>query len=169
MMRPSHRLDVLAVPLGADHAPVEALRQLLAELREDGVIDVRGGPGPASRRWMPEGFRGLRLDMPERITLYGNRQGGFRVYCPVENEPITAAFSYAYSEARRQARPDLETLNCPVCGGVHALGELPGRPPFHFARLALQTIDAEALRPAPAMVERLERIFGGVRWVGVRT
>lgn len=169
MMRPSHRLDVLAVPPSADHSPVDALRQLLTELRDEGVIDGRGGPGPESARWMPEGFRGLRLDAPDRITLYGNRQGGFRVYCPVEEGPVTAAFSYAYSEARRHPRPDLATFDCPLCGAAHALGELPGRPPFHFARLALQTIDAEALRPAPPMVERLERILGGVRWVGVRT
>jgi len=170
MMRPSHRLDVLAVPRAPASAPVEALRAFLLELVEGGVIDARGTPGPEFAQWMPEGFARLRLDIPGRIALYGNRQGGFRVFCPsVEGPPITAAFSEAYTGARHAERPDLAELSCPVCGQPHPLGETRGRPSFRFARVALQTVDAEALSPLPEMESRLRRVMGDIAWVGVRT
>lgn len=168
MMRPSHRLDVLAVPAFADVAPVDGLRRFVSELLNEGVIDARGRPGPLFARWMPEGFRGLRLDLPDRVTLYGNRQGGFRVHCPVDDAIVTEAFSRAYSQVRSTRRPDLGTFVCPSCGATHRLDEMVGKPPFRFARTALQTIDAEALHPTAAMIERLERTVGEVAWVGIR-
>ena len=169
-MRPSHRLDVLAVPQSPSAAPIDELREFLRTLTEQEVLDGRGGPGPNSARWMPEGFARVRLDLPDRITLYANRQGGFRVFCPVgSGPPITDAFVVAYTAARGDERPDLTPIECPTCGGRHTLGETVGRPTFRFARLALQTIDAEALLPAISMVSELQRQIGELAWVGVRT
>ncbi|MEN0067117.1 MAG: hypothetical protein AAGA48_33610 [Myxococcota bacterium] len=168
--RPSHRLDILAVPADTNAGPIEAIRQLMADLVDEGVINPRGRPGPQAARWMPQGFAGLRLDLPEPITLYANRQGGFRVHCPVmPDQAITAAFATAMADARRTERPDQFRFLCPACGESHTLAETIGKPPFRFARLAVQTIDAEALRPTEAMVTRLEAALGPLAWVGVRT
>lgn len=168
-MRPSHRLDIFAVPEDPAWAPVDRMRRLLEELVEQQVIDDRGRPGPQAAAWMPEGFAGLRLDTPGRVALYANRQGGFRVDCPVTGELITPAFAEAWQRARGIDRPDQHALVCPSCGHTHTLAETVGRPSFRFASLALQTIDAETLVPAPAAIERLTAVLGPVAWVGVRT
>lgn len=145
-MRPSHRLDLLLVP-SLDHPqPERALQRMWTNLVERGVVDPDGGAGVHEGRWVGGGFRRMRLDTPGSLTVYGNRQGGFRAYCPVTPTNVTHAFVERVTEARNGSS---WTLPCPACGAEHRLDELVGRPPFAIGRAALITSDVESASLTP--------------------
>lgn len=80
----------------------------------------------------------MRIDDPGEVTVYGNRQGGFRVHCPQTDQIVTEVFARGVSHARAGGP---WTVVCPACGREHLLAELVGRPPFALGRAALVTSD----------------------------
>lgn len=139
MARPGHRLDLLLVPPDPDARPVEALNALLRELKQRGVVGAAGQPGPEAARWVEGGFARLRVDKPDRITLYANAQGGFRVRCPTCGANLVPTFSAALT-AWRSGGP--RRCTCPSCGADPPLEALDFQPPAAFGRVALVTHDA---------------------------
>ena len=162
MARPSHRLDIIITPLDPEARPLQAFRDLVDQLAREGVVAPDGTPGPAAEHWMPGGFARLRLDLPDQLTLYANRQGGFRAYCPERDVLVTAAFAQALGTARRGGD---YVMQCPACSQVHALSDVTGRPPFALARCALITADVVAPSLPPSTLHRLTTAVGPTRRV----
>lgn len=138
---------------------------MVRRLIEAQVVDERGAPGPSADRWVDGGFARLRVDDPGRTTLYANRQGGFRVQCPVDGSNIADSFARQVT-AWRSGGP--RALTCPACGAAHALEEVAAQPPLAFADLAVVTADADAPTPTPWAMALATRSLGPVRLVRTR-
>lgn len=150
-MRPSSRLELALVPRAAD-APVEVGERLRDGWLTEGVLGPDGGPGPRADDLVAGGFRGWRLDRPDRLTLYANRQGGFGVRCPVHDAPIVPAFVAAWSRSRE--RDEVPVVPCPACGETHPGAALRFRPDAAFGRWALQLWGVETAALAPGAAAR---------------
>jgi hypothetical protein len=165
MPRPTHRIDLIAVPAVPDSHPIEGARALMAELLAEGVVTPDGRPGPRASRWMSGQFARIRLDEPGAVTLYANRLGGFRVACPTTRASIVPAFGRAMHALRAGGE---RVLRCPSCGSEHALEELAFAPPAAFASLAVITADAGAAVPDDEVRARVEDHLGPTRWIAAR-
>ena len=122
MPRASHRLDIVLVPINPDQeVDVNALRGLVAQWRGRGDL-VSGGQDA------------IRVDIPRRVALYGNQQGGFAVRCPSSAENIVPAFNRAVTTWRAGGS---RSLRCPSCGDTHPLESLEFAPPAAFAMGAI--------------------------------
>lgn len=162
MPRASHRMDLALVLTDApDPARFEALRQ---------VWEARGwvrgaAPGPQVDGLIEGGFKRLWLDLPGRLTLYANQQGGFRVTCPSTGGNAAAAFGRAL-QAWREGGP--MALDCPACGHSHPLDALTLAPPGAFGRGAVIFADCAAHHPRQATLAELEDALGPLRTVSRR-
>jgi hypothetical protein len=161
-MRPSHRLDLLLVPEPPDARPIAEARGLLADLVALGVLSADGTAGPRASEWMPGGFARLSVDDPGGVTLYANRQGGFRARCPVDGGNLAPELTTAIT-AWRAGGP--RSLSCPRCGRTHALEEVDGLPAFAFGSLALVTAGAHAAALSPWGLELARSALGPERTV----
>ena len=74
------------------------------------------------------------VDRPGRVWLYGNQSGGFRVQCPETGQNIAQEFE-SPTEPGKGGGP--RSMQCPSCGGVHALERVEFVPPAAFATWAL--------------------------------
>jgi hypothetical protein len=160
---PSHQLELLLVP--REPWLVSRGLALLDRLRAEGVLDAGGAPGPAARRWCSGSFARLWLDDPGRVVLYANRQGGFRVQCPIRGEPIVRAFEAAVT-AWRAGGP--RELVCPGCGQIHALDDVAASPPLAFGRFAIVTSDVGHADLTPEGLAWAEEELGPTRMVARR-
>lgn len=158
-MRTSHRLDLVVVP---SRGHQESLQALWRRLRDARVVRTDGSPDEAAERWVEGSFRRMSLDLPGATTLYGNRQGGFRVLCPQTDAIITGAFSKALTAARAGAS---WALDCPACGTRHLLDDVVGRPPFAIGDAALVTADAGAAALSAQGRAWIEETLGAARVV----
>lgn len=142
MARPSHRLDLLLVP---HDTPIEQGLRCLQEFVALGVCDDAGAPGPNAAGLGVGSFARLRLDRPDGVAFYANRQGGFRVACPGMGTSLVAAFSAAMTAWRAGGA---RQLTCPACHEVHRLDGLIFQPPAAFGRWAIEIADIEH-QPVP--------------------
>lgn len=164
MPRPTHRLDLLLVPVDL---PIERGEAVLQSLVSSGVVDAEGRPGVAAASLGLGGFARVRLDRPERPTLYANRLGGFRVRCPIDGGFVVADFARAVS-AWRAGGP--ATLSCPACGGVHPFDALGFEPPAAFGPWALEVADVAQQPDAGSRVwQQVLAALPGARQVLRRT
>jgi hypothetical protein len=85
------------------------------------------------------GFVRLWLDLPSRMVLYANQQGGFRVSCPQTGGNIAAEFGAALSRWRSGGPRSLE---CSACKLPHALESCVLAPPGVFGASAIVFSDA---------------------------
>lgn len=164
-MRTSPRLELVLVPSDPEAAPIAPARALLEAWISRGVLMPDGGAGPRAAELLPEGFSRVRLDLPDGVGFYANRQGGFRVACPEGGANLVAAFVHA-TGAWRAGGP--RTLSCPACGHTHPLEALDFRPPAAFGRLAIVIADVgSATLPVAARAE-VERALGPFATIGRR-
>ena len=70
-------------------------------LKREWTAEGRIGSGAALDGLVQGGFRRLWLDLPGRLTLYANQQGGYYVRCPATGQGIALAFSEAVQGWRR--------------------------------------------------------------------
>jgi len=106
------------------------------------------------------------VDLPGEPTLYANQLGGFRVACPVRGENIVPAFGRAMGAWRRGGARSLE---CPACGGSHALEALAFTPAAAFAQGGVVLGDVETSTIESGDLETAARILAcPVRVVGRR-
>ncbi|MFT5679558.1 MAG: hypothetical protein ACI8RZ_000462 [Myxococcota bacterium] len=155
MPRPSHRVDLLFVPtsltLVPDAAAFDALKQAW-------TTEGRIGAGADPDRIVLGGFRRLWLDLPGRLTLYANQQGGYYVRCPVDGGNIVPAFSAAVQGWRGGGG---FSLTCTSCGALHSLDAVTLAPPGAFAQGAVVLSNVGGLTLAEGVAARLSAVLGG--------
>ncbi len=146
----SHRLDMLVL----SHDPL-ADRSAVADL-------VAAWTPLAAQSALVAGGHGLvRLEGDGPLRFLANRQGGFRVYCPVSGENVVGAFVVALT-AWRAGGP--RTLQCP-CGTPHDLTTLAYAPPAGFAASWILIPDVASAELTPEAVRIAKEVLGEVRVV----
>lgn len=157
MPRPSHRIDLLLLPADRSVTPdASAFDALKREWTAEGRI----GPGAERDGLVQGGFRRLWLDLPGRLTLYANQQGGYYVRCPVCRAGIALAFSEAVQGWRRGGAFG---LSCPACGAEHPLDAVTLAPPGAFALGAVVLSNVASLDLAADVHQRLRPVLGEIR------
>ena len=159
---PGHSLDLYLVPNSALETP--PLEVCLAALEAEDLVAGRRG-GPRAMGLVSGGFQGVRLDRPGRLTLYANRQGGFRVSCPTTRDNVAPAFQAAPT-AWRAGGPT--RIACPSCGEVHLFDELVYAPAAAVGWGAVGLLDVETASVLEAGRAQVERVLGPVTIVGSR-
>lgn len=159
MPRPSHRVDLLFLPADLTHAPDAAA---FDALEQTWTAEGRIGPGADRDAIVHGGFRRLWLDLPGRLTLYANQQGGYYVRCPVGGQSIVQTFSEAVQGWRRGGA---FSLTCPACGACHALNAITLAPPGGFALGAVVLSNVASLELAADVRPRLVEVLGEIREV----
>jgi len=156
--RPSHRLNLYLVPSDPERTLDPAsVEQGLSLLRADGVLDGMR-PGPRAAALIEGGFALVRLDAPTQPTLYGNRQGGYRVRCPAcGGSAVTPALDALKAWRLGGAR----AATCPACGAATALEALDYAPFAAPGRFALELRDVGGASVAPDATRSLEVALGG--------
>lgn len=142
----SSRLALLLLPRGAGVGPA-ALEALAARW--------------AGRVVVPGGHRPPRVVDGGHERFLANRQGGFRVRCPVDGANLVPVFPRAL-ERWRAGGP--RTLACP-CGATHDLAELTYAPDAGFARAWLELAEVGSGELTPEALAEAEAALGGVRIV----
>lgn len=135
---PTHRLSAWLVPSEPERLVPDDLRQGLAVLQTElGAGDPRWG-----RSLLPGGWVRAHLDHPPQPHLYGNKQGGYRVRCPVCQAPLAREAAAALVHWRAgQGRE----VACRGCGARPPLEGLDYRPPAAPARFAIELRDVDGL------------------------
>ena len=156
MPRASHRVDLLLVPDDPQRIPcAEAFAEIKRAWQEAGLL------APATPSGLVQGgFRRVWLDLPDRLWLYANHQGGYYVRCPETGGNLAPAFSAAVQEWRRGGP---FTLECPRCSQTHALDAVTLAPPGAFARGAVIFSDVASLILADGVTEALKPVLGASR------
>lgn len=152
--RPGHHLDLYLVP-SRGLVGQETLRSQLAPLAEPAVAAalVEGG------------FSSLRVDRPDRLTFYANRQGGFRVACAACGGNLAPAFGPALMAWRHGGAFELA---CPACGVQSPLDRLSFAPHAAFGEGAIVLVDARSFGLTDLGRERFEALIGPFELVGSR-
>ncbi len=159
MPRPSHRVDLLFLSADLTHAPDAAA---FDALKLAWAAEGRIGPGADPDGIVQGGFRRLWLDLPGRLTLYANQQGGYYVRCPVGGQSIVLAFSESVQGWRRGGA---FSLTCPACGSEHPLDAVTLAPPGGFALGAVVLSNVGSLELAADVRQRLVPVLGEIREV----
>jgi hypothetical protein len=129
-------------------------------------LDALGlSAGEARSRAVEGGYVGLRLDQPDGLTLYANRQGGFRVACPACAANLVPPFAAALG--RWRAGGPFEVA-CAACGGTAPLDAATFAPPAAFGARALVLLDARSHRLTEWGQATFERLLGRFALVGSR-
>jgi hypothetical protein len=162
----THRIDLVVVSVDPDSVILDtafldlkrswSLGKLLSG---DSAGDERGG-------LISGGFERLWLDLPGRMVLYANQQGGFRVRCPVAAKNIASEFGAALVRWRTGEE---RSLICPACGQVHKLEECVTAPPAAFGSSAIVFSDAVGIQLSERARRDLVKAIGPIRVVLRRT
>lgn len=156
MPRASHRVDLLLVPVDPQRIPcAEAFAEVEQGWRDAGLLEAKNGSG-----LVLGGFRRLWLDLPDRLWLYANHQGGYYVRCPQTGGNLAHSFSAAVQDWRRGGR---FALDCPHCGQSHALDAVTLAPPGAFAKGAVIFSDVGSVDLADGVIEVLLPVLGESR------
>ena len=163
-------LDVLVVPADPQAAiDAEQIGALFDRWQQAGLLGPGTGPlrrtaGPRAWGLLAGGFGTLWLDRPERMALYANQLGGFRIHCPDCGAALALAFGRAVESWRRGGDP---LLRCPFCGASRPVWSVPLAPRGAFARGAVIFGDAagrgpEALEPTATAQHELSLVMGPI-------
>ena len=156
MPRASHRVDLLLVPDDLQRIPcAEAFAVVKQMWTAAGLLEPASGSG-----LVQGGFRRLWLDLPDRLWLYANHQGGYHVRCPQSGGNLAAIFSAAVQDWRHGGE---FALRCPCCDRSHALDAIILAPPGAFARGAVIFSDVGSLTLADGVLEALQPVLGECR------
>lgn len=110
----------------------EKLQSLIRLWKQRGWIDDNG-KCLDTLHLIEGGFAFIHVVIPERILLYANHQGGYRVQCPDTGVAIALQFSQAVECWRKGG---VRSINC-LCGKVHALEEVVLQPRGAFSNGAI--------------------------------
>lgn len=156
MPRASHRVDLLLVPDDPQRIPsAEAFAVIKQGWQDAGLLE------PAARTGLVSGgFQRLWLDLPDRLWLYANHQGGYYVRCPQTGANLASIFASAVQEWRRGGP---FSLSCPCCPDPLALDAVTLAPPGAFARGAVIFSDVGTLTLADGVTEALRPVLGSCR------
>lgn len=154
--RPGSRLDLYLV---LRDGPTDA-EGLWRSLDGDGL-----STGAARSQAVDGGYDAVRLDLPDGVALYANRQGGFRVACPGCAANLAPAFSAALGRWRSGGP---FAVGCPACGVTSPLDAVDFAPPAAFGCAALVLLDARSHQLTSWGRAAFERHLGPFTVVGSR-
>jgi hypothetical protein len=162
----THRIDLVVVSVDPESVILDtAFRDLKRSwslgklLCGDSAGDERGG-------LISGGFERLWLDLPGRMVLYANQQGGFRVGCPVAGKNIAGEFGAALVRWRAGEE---RSLICQACDEVHKLEQCVTAPPAAFGSSAIVFSDALGIQLSERARRDLVKAIGPIRVVLRRT
>ena len=146
-----HRLDILVVPGELKRIPdAHAFDALSARWTSEGRL-------PAGEGLVEGGVARVFLDLPRKVTLYANQLGGFRVKCPVCQEPMAREFGRAIEAWRRGGH---FAVDCPACGVTCSLDAVRTRPAVAFGHGAVVFADVGSDTLAEGVLAELEAVLG---------
>ena len=104
------------------------------------------------------GFHSCSFEQSEKLRLYANHQGGYRVRCPFCAHNIASEFSKSVHLWRSGA---VFSMTCPSCAQVYSLSKAKGIPPFAFSRAAIVLHDVEVADIGAFWCAQLMERLGG--------
>jgi hypothetical protein len=135
---------------------VEDLNMLISLWQEREWIDEDGRC--LTRTQLVEGgFAKLMVVYPEKVLLYANHQGGYKVLCPIGHQGIAETFSYAVEEWRRGGA---RTMHCTACEQNHSLEDVILKPKGAFSNGALIFRGVESIHFTEVAKTDIKEILG---------
>ena len=135
---------------------VQKLQSLMSTWEEKEWIDEHGR-GISKDHPVEGGFSRLMIDKPEKILLYANHQGGYKVLCPVSFQNIARAFSEGVEAWRKGGE---RVLYCPLCNVEHALEEAVLKPNGSFSKGAVILRGVHSIHFSQEALADIESILG---------
>ena len=140
---PRSRLDSFIVfkhtSLQTDDLEVQFQRWVL-----NGYISRNGERGVNYSEFGLGAFRKVVIIQSDTPKLYANHQGGYRVFCPVNDKIVTVDFTNGVARWRGlHNEPQENQVHCSGCNQSHSLVEFFGKPNFAFGRSAFHFQDIE--------------------------
>ena len=157
MPLPSHRLDLLIVPVQPGPAPAK-VQGAFDALVAAGILTSQGLPGSRADALIAGGSARVRVDVPGGGHLYGNQAGGFRAQC----EQCQATVVQQVVAAVQLQQP---FVRCDACGLSQHLNEVRYRPPAAWADACLWVHDAADARLGTLGLDLLGETLGQSRIV----
>jgi hypothetical protein len=162
MPHASHKLELLLVP----NVPERPLDMVSIDALFD-VWSGRGliegdGPGRNADELIKDGFVRIWIDSPDRMWLYANQQGGFRVQCLHCDEHIAGEFNRAFRMWKKGAA---RCVVCPHCGVQTDLNDCQHRPDAAFACWAIVLSGVQSLGLGQGIREEVEQSLGPIKMV----
>ena len=160
MPHASHKLELLLVPnLPERPLGLASIGSLFDEWRARGLLDG-DGPGKKPNEILPGGFVRIWIDSPDRMWLYANQQGGFRVQCPACGGNIAGEFNRAFREWKTGG---VRSVACSHCGVHTDLNDCLHRPEAAFAQWAIVFSDVQSLEINPEIYDEVEQALGSMK------
>ena len=157
MPRASHRLDLIIVPSDIRRVPDQtAFDHLCRRWQTCGELN-ENGEGPGLDSLISGGFRRVWLDLPGRVVLYTNQQGGYRVNCPECNINLAAEFSLSVQQWRSGAPRRMTCVGCKVDS---PLERLLLSPPGAFAQGGIVFTDVGSLQTSSKLQVDAQSVVG---------
>ena len=118
-----------------------------------------------SEKLIEGGFASLHLEQQEKVQLYANHQGGYRVRCTTCQRSVAREFSRAVRQWRHGGA---RSMLCSGCQQSQALEDLDIQPAAAFAMGAVIFRDVASAQPLPLLHSSLQSVWGGYRLVWKR-
>ena len=158
------RVDLIVAPLDPTHKFDESkILELFCKL---GWVNHDGTAGSSAGGLIQGGFSRLWVDVPNRIALLANQQGGFRVACPTTGDSIIPAFTAANALLRKGGQN--LNMDCTSCGSTHRLDGLAFRPPAIFSAGSLLIADVKQTELSTECLQVLNDVYGEVHYIARR-
>ena len=98
----------------------------------------------------------IRFELSQRIRLFANHQGGYRVFCPICNAFITGEFSNVVSKWRVQGGlPKDRSITCTSCRSQYSLADCIGKPEFAFGFGAIHLVNVDVVQLPSILINEL--------------
>jgi hypothetical protein len=154
----SHKLSLFLVPSDPDWVPDSTAQDRILDLLiEKKAIDREFRASDGAGLWIEGGFYRFRFDRPPSPVMYGNRQGGYRVFCPSCGANLAAdvgAVLEQWSDGGGRQ------FACVACEQVTSLEEWRFQPEARPGRFALVFTQVEGIVLAREASEWLARVAG---------
>ena len=164
---PRSQLDMVIVSSLDDSViSEEKLSTLRTEWERNGYLS-QGGLTLLGQEFLGVGDDvGIRFEPSEDYRLYGNHQGGYRVFCPKCNANCTDAYVLVVGEWRKsQTAPQSMSLLCVECHHSSNLTQLIGRPDMSFSRGAIILSNVDSVDVSTEAQTCLTHTIGPIKFI----
>lgn len=148
-----HRLDCCICLENQTQEAVQALTELFDSIQD---AHLNGQNVPCTS------FHSCSLEKREKMRLYANHQGGYRVRCPSCAQNIASDFSRFVHRWRKGAGFEMV---CSFCTERFPLSHAVGIPPFAFSMAAILLHDVEIAEIGESWQKRILEKVGAFRVV----
>ena len=106
-------------------------------------------------------FHKVQIIESNRVKLFANHQGGYRVCCPNNDKIVTVDFVSGIAKWRTtQNSPEDIVVHCSACNEHHSLNEFVGKPSFAFGKCAFHFSDIDSADINAAVAKDIEKNVG---------